>query len=141
MTELPGWAQILIVVLALWTIVVIVLVIVGRVLLARELALLLPNVIRLFGGLLRDGRVPLPAKIVLAIASVWLASPIDLIPEFIPIVGSLDDAIVAAIALRFVLRTTDGAVVREHWRGDPATLERLLRLVLGGSHGAPRARP
>src|SRR5213592_3066207 len=141
MTELPGWAQILIVVLALWTIVVIVLVIVGRVLLARELALLLPNVIRLFGGLLRDGRVPLPAKIVLAIASLWLASPIDLIPEFIPIVGSLDDAIVAALALRFVLRTTDGAVVREHWRGDPATLERLLRLVLWGSRGAPRALP
>ncbi|TMC70299.1 MAG: DUF1232 domain-containing protein [Chloroflexi bacterium] len=142
MTELPGWAQILIVVLALWTIVVIVLVIVGRVLLARELALLLPNVIRLFGGLLRDGRVPLPAKIVLAIASVWLASPIDLIPEFIPIVGSLDDAIVAAIALRFVLRTTDGAVIRQHWHGDAATLERLLRLVAwGGRRSAPRALP
>src|SRR5881628_2924446 len=141
MTELPGWAQILIVVLALWTIVVIVLVVAGRVLLARELALLLPNLIRLFTGLLRDGRVPLRAKIVLAVASVWLASPIDLIPEFIPIAGSVDDAIVAALALRFVLRTTDGAVVREHWHGDPATLERLLRLVSWGGRGAPRALP
>ena len=79
------------------------------------------------------------AKIVLGVASLWLASPIDLIPDFIPIVGSLDDAIVAALALRFVLSTTDGAVVREHWHGDPATLERLLRIVSWGGRGTPRA--
>jgi uncharacterized membrane protein YkvA (DUF1232 family) len=139
--DLPVWANVLLVLIAIWVIVVVVLVIVGRVLLARELALILPNLVRLFGGLLRDRRVGLPAKIVVGIASLWLASPIDLIPEFIPIVGSLDDAIVAAIALRFVLRTTDGAVVREHWHGDPATLERLLRFVLWRGGGSPRARP
>jgi uncharacterized membrane protein YkvA (DUF1232 family) len=139
--DLPIWADVLGVLIAIWIVVVVVLVVVGRVLLARELALLLPNLIRLFGGLLRDRRVGLPAKIVVGIASLWLASPIDLIPEFIPIVGSLDDAIVAALALRFVLRTTDSAVVREHWHGDPATLERLLRLVLWGSRGSPRALP
>jgi uncharacterized membrane protein YkvA (DUF1232 family) len=139
--DLPVWANILLVLIAVWIVVVVVLVIVGRVLIARELALLLPNLMRLFGGLLRDPRVPLRAKIVLAVASVWLASPIDLIPEFIPIVGSLDDAVVAALALRFVLATTDGAIVREHWRGDPATLERLLRFVSWGGRGAPRALP
>jgi len=139
--DLPVWAQILLVLLAIWVLVVIVLVVVGHALLARELALLLPNLIRLFGGLLRDGRVPLRAKLVVGVASLWLASPIDLIPEFIPIVGSLDDAIVAALALRFVLRTTDGSVVREHWRGDPATLERLLRIVSWGGRGTPRALP
>jgi uncharacterized membrane protein YkvA (DUF1232 family) len=139
--DLPVWANILLVLIAVWIVVVVVLVIVGRVLLARELALLLPNLVRLFGGLLRDPRVPLRAKIVLAVASVWLASPIALIPEFIPIVGSLDDAVVAALALRFVLATTDGAIVREHWRGDPATLERLLRFVSWGGRGAPRALP
>jgi len=138
--DLPLWANILLVLIAVWIVVVVILVVVGRILLARELALLLPNLIRLFGGLLRDGRVPLRAKVVLAVATLWLASPIDLIPEFIPIVGSLDDAVVAAVALRFVLRTTDGAVVREHWRGDPATLERLLRLVSwGGRRNTPRA--
>ena len=137
--DLPGWAWVLLAVFAVWIVVVIVLVVVGRVLLARELALVLPNLIRLFGGLLRDGRVPIPAKIVLGIASVWLASPIDLIPEFIPIVGALDDAIVAALALRFVLNSTDGAVIREHWHGDPATLARLLRLASLGSRGTPRA--
>jgi len=140
--DLPLWANILLVVIAIWIVVVVVLVVVGRFVLARELALLVPNLIRLFGGLLRDARVPLRAKIVLAVATVWLASPIDLIPEFIPIVGSVDDAVVAALALRFVLRTTDGAIVREHWRGDPATLERLLRLVSwGGRGGTPRALP
>lgn len=138
--DLPGWANVLLVLIAIWIVVVVVLVIVGRALLARELALLLPNLIRLFGGLMGDRRVGLPAKIVLGIASLWLASPIDLIPDFIPIVGSLDDAIVAALALRFVLRTTDGAVVRDHWHGDPATLERLLRFVLWRS-GSPRALP
>jgi uncharacterized membrane protein YkvA (DUF1232 family) len=137
--DLPAWANVLLVLIAIWIVVVIVLVIVGRVLLARELALLLPNLIRLFGGLLRDPRVGLPTKIVVGIASLWLASPIDLIPEFIPIIGSLDDAIVAALVLRFVLNSTDGDVVREHWHGDPATLARLLRLASLGSRGTPRA--
>jgi uncharacterized membrane protein YkvA (DUF1232 family) len=137
--DLPVWAWIVLGVIAVWIVVVIVLVVVGRVLLARELALVLPNLIRLFGGLLRDRRVPIPAKIVLGIASLWLASPIDLIPEFIPIVGALDDAIVAALALRFVLHSTDGAVIREHWHGDPATLARLLRFASIGSRGTPRA--
>ena len=139
--DLPLWAEILLILVAIWIVVAVILVIVGRAVLARELALVLPNLIRLFAGLLRDGRVPLRAKIVLALATLWLASPIDLIPDFIPIAGQFDDAIVAALALRFILRTTDGAVVREHWHGDPATLERLLRIVSWGKRGAPRALP
>lgn len=141
MGDLPLWAQILLVLIAVWIVIAIVLVVVGRALLARELAFLVPNLVRLFGGLLRDRRVPLRAKIVLGVASVWLASPIDLIPEFIPIVGSLDDAIVAAIALRYLLTTTDRSVIDEHWRGDPATLERVIRLVSLGRRRAPRALP
>src|SRR4029077_5048094 len=124
--DLPLWADILLVFIAVWIVLCVWLVIVGRVLLARELSLLVPNLIRLFGGLLRDARVPLRAKIVLAVASLWLASPIDLILDFSAIIGSLDDAVVAALALRFVLRTTDRAVVREPWHGDPAPLERLV---------------
>ena len=139
--DLPLWAGILLILVAIWIVVAVVLVIVGRVLLARELALLLPNLVRMFGGLLRDPRVPLRAKIVVGIASLWLASPIDLIPDFVPIAGQLDDAIVAALALRFILRTTDGAVVRQHWHGDPATLERVLRMVSWDRRGSPRALP
>ncbi len=137
----PGWAIALLVVLGIWALLVSVLFWAGRALLARELALLVPNLVRLFTGLLRDGRVPLRAKLVLLLASLWLASPIDLIPEFIPIAGPLDDAIVAALALRFALRTTDVSVIREHWRGDSATLERLLRIVSLGRRGPPRALP
>ena len=137
--DLPLWAEILLILVAIWIVIAVVLVVVGRAVLARELALVLPNLIRLFAGLLRDGRVPLRAKIVLALATLWLASPIDLIPDFIPIAGQMDDAIVAALALRFILRTTDGAVVRQHWQGDPATLERLLRIVSWGGPGTPRA--
>ena len=113
----------------------------GRRSAAREVATLLPNLLMLFKGLIRDPRVPRGSKLLLVFGAAWVASPIDLIPEFIPIAGSFDDAIVAALALRFVLRTTDGAVVREHWRGDPATLERLLRIVSWGRRGTPRALP
>ena len=64
----------------------------------------------------------------LAVGAVWVASPIDLIPEFIPVLGPLDDAVVAALILRHVLRKAGPEVVAEHWRGDRATLNRLLRL-------------
>ena len=122
----------------LWLALVVALVLLGRRALARELAELVPNLTRLFAGLVRDPRVPLRAKVVLGATALYLASPIDLIPDFIPVAGSLDDAIVAALALRFVLRTTDRAVLGEHWRGDPRTLERILRLVSLGGGGAPQ---
>jgi uncharacterized membrane protein YkvA (DUF1232 family) len=138
--DLPLWAYAVLALVAIWIALAIALVVVGRVLLARELALLLPNLVRLFGGLMRDPRVPLRVKAVMAIASLWLASPIDLIPEFLPLIGSLDDAIVAGIALRYLLATTDRAVLREHWHGDPAALERVLRVAGFGSR-APRALP
>jgi uncharacterized membrane protein YkvA (DUF1232 family) len=139
--DLPLWAQIALVLIAIWVILAVVLVVLGRAVLARELTLLLPNLVRLFGGLMRDGRVPLRAKVVIGVASLWLASPIDLVPEFIPIVGSLDDAIVAGLALRFLVRTTDVSVIREHWRGDVVTLDRVLRVVTWGSRGARKALP
>src|SRR5437016_13970323 len=95
----------------------------------RELALFVPNLARLFTGLVGDARVPVRAKIVLGATAVYLASPIDLIPDFIPVLGSLDDAVIAAFALRYVVRTTPAGLVAEHWPGDPATLTRLLRLI------------
>jgi uncharacterized membrane protein YkvA (DUF1232 family) len=100
----------------------------GRRTAAREIATLLPNLVLLFKDLVRDPRVPRGSKILLVAGVLWVASPIDLIPEFIPMLGPLDDAVVAALILRHVLRTAGRDVVTEHWRGDPATLERLLRL-------------
>ena len=100
----------------------------GRRTAAKELALLLPNLVALFKGLSREPRVPRKSKVLLVVGVVWFASPIDLIPEFIPVLGPLDDAVVAALILRHILRKAGKEVVAEHWRGDPATLNRLLRL-------------
>jgi len=112
----------------LYIVGVAVLFAVGRRTAAREIALLVPNLLILFKRLARDPRVPRGSKILLVLGAAWIASPIDLIPEFIPILGPLDDAVVAALILRHVLRTAGDAVVTEHWRGDPATLSRLLRV-------------
>jgi uncharacterized membrane protein YkvA (DUF1232 family) len=62
------------------------------------------------------------------VAIAWIASPIDLIPEFIPIAGPLDDAIVAALVLRNLVRLAGPDVVRSHWRGSAEALERIVRL-------------
>jgi uncharacterized membrane protein YkvA (DUF1232 family) len=91
------------------------------------LVLLLPNVLVLFKGLIRDERVPRGSKALLVLGAAWVASPIDLIPEFIPFLGPLDDAVVAALVLRHVLRTAGDDVIAERWRGEPETLNRLLR--------------
>ena len=104
------------------------LLLVGRRTAAREVAALLPNLLGLFNGLVRDPRVPRGSKALLLFGAAWIASPIDLIPEFIPVLGPLDDAVVAALILRHLLRTAGRDVVAEHWRGDPATLDRLIRL-------------
>jgi uncharacterized membrane protein YkvA (DUF1232 family) len=112
--------------IAIWLVAVTLLILLGRRAQARELATLIPNLLVLFRGLLRDPRVPRSAKLWLGLAVVWIASPIDLIPEFIPIAGPLDDAIVAALVLRHVLRRTARSVLLEHWRGDPATLEAIV---------------
>jgi uncharacterized membrane protein YkvA (DUF1232 family) len=120
---------------AVWLVLVAGLLLAGPRGAAREVAEFLPNLIRLFRGLLRDPRVPRGSKLLLVIAVAWVASPIDLIPEFVPIAGPLDDAIVAALVLRRVLRTAGREALADHWRGNPQTLERLLRVA------GQRARP
>ena len=112
-----------------WLALIVLLVLLGKRDVARELAALVPNLTRLFAGLLRDGRVPRRAKIVLGLTALYLAMPIDLIPDFIPVAGQLDDAIVAAFALRYVIGTTPREIVAEHWHGDPDTLRRVLALA------------
>jgi uncharacterized membrane protein YkvA (DUF1232 family) len=112
----------------IWLAAVAALVVFGRVGAARELLGLVPNLLLLFKDLVRDDRVPRSAKVWLGVAAVWLASPIDLIPEFVPVLGPLDDAIVAAAVLRHLVRKAGSEVVYEHWRGEPATIARVLRI-------------
>jgi uncharacterized membrane protein YkvA (DUF1232 family) len=124
---MPTWLLALVVLVAIYVIAVLGLILAGRGVAARELVRLLPNLILLFKDLLKDERVPRGPKIVLAIGIVWLISPIDLLPEFLPVLGPLDDAVVAALVLRHLVHRAGGAIVREHWRGEPATLEMILR--------------
>lgn len=113
--------------LVVWLVAVVVLLVRGRKTLARELISLLPNLVRLFRGLLGDERVPRSSKVLLMLGALWLASPIDLIPEFLPGIGAIDDAVVAGFVLRHVVKRAGPDVVRDHWRGDPRTITVLLR--------------
>ncbi|HEX2043104.1 MAG TPA: YkvA family protein [Acidimicrobiales bacterium] len=70
--------------------------------------------------------MPLGARAVLALAAVWVISPIDLVPEFLPVVGALDDVVVAAVALRYAVRRVPREAVVDAWPGSPAMLGRLL---------------
>jgi uncharacterized membrane protein YkvA (DUF1232 family) len=94
--------------------------------LARDLAAFLPNCVTLLRRLRRDARVPRRARVALVVAVVWVVSPIDLVPEFLPVIGPLDDVVVVALALRYAARQVPPEAVREAWPGDPALLERLL---------------
>jgi uncharacterized membrane protein YkvA (DUF1232 family) len=100
------------------------------------LAGFVPDCVVLFGRLFRDPRVPRRSKVLLAALIPYLALPFDLIPDFIPVVGQLDDAILVAFVLRRVTRRTDPGLVRELWPGPEASLRLVLRLV--GSGEGPR---
>jgi uncharacterized membrane protein YkvA (DUF1232 family) len=113
----------------IWAVLVVALIAAGREGAAREITAFLPNLVLLFRGLATDERVPRRAKIALILGGLYLAMPIDLVPDFIPVAGQADDAIVAAAILRFVLGSTERAVLYQHWHGDPRTLDQLLTLA------------
>jgi uncharacterized membrane protein YkvA (DUF1232 family) len=92
----------------------------------RELARFIPDCVTTVARLRRDERVPRRAKVAIVFAGLWLASPIDLIPEFIPIIGPLDDVVVVALALRYAGRQVPRQVLLDAWPGQTALLERLL---------------
>jgi uncharacterized membrane protein YkvA (DUF1232 family) len=92
----------------------------------RELAAFLPNCVRLVRRLRADPAVPRRAKIAVMVAGLWVVSPIDLIPEFLPVIGPLDDVVVVALALRYAARQVPRETLLAAWDGDPRVLERLL---------------
>lgn len=94
-----------------------------------ELARLVPTCLALLRDLMRDPDVPRRAKIAPALVLVYLALPIDLIPDFIPGLGHLDDALIVAWALRHLVASAGRERLEIHWRGDPATLDRILQLA------------
>lgn len=87
----------------------------------------LPDLVRLIGRLVTDPRLPRAAKLALAAAAVYLASPLDLIPDFIPLVGYLDDLLLAAVVLDGILNYVDRGLIVRHWPGRPQSLDQLAR--------------
>lgn len=95
----------------------------------RELARLVPDCVALLRALVGDPDVSPRAKIVAALTLAYLVLPIDLIPDFIPVVGLLDDALIVAWALHHLLASAGRDRVAAHWHGEPGTLDRILRLA------------
>jgi uncharacterized membrane protein YkvA (DUF1232 family) len=132
-----GWLVLIAVVIATVYLALIVALVVGsRQWDIRVIARLVPYCAVLFKRLLADPRVPARWKIASALALVYLASPIDLVPDFIPILGQLDDAILVALVLRGLLRSAGPQLMREHWPGPTALLVPLQRFA----GAAPAAR-
>jgi arsenical pump membrane protein len=96
---------------------------------ARGLVGFIPDCAILVSRLLRDGRVPRRRKLMLVALLGYLSFPFDLVPDFIPVVGQLDDVIITAVVLRSFLRGSDRRVLREHWPGPNRSLDLLLRLA------------
>ena len=94
-----------------------------------RLVRLVPDCVVLFRRLARDPRLARRYKLVLLGAAAYLAMPIDLIPDFIPVLGQLDDALVVALALRAVVRGAGADLVAEHWPGSAGSLAVVERLA------------
>jgi uncharacterized membrane protein YkvA (DUF1232 family) len=134
---MPIWAWCLVgaaITLLLYGLFLLALLVAGRRADARAWAGFIPDCVVLFSRLVRDPRVPLPSKVLLGALIGYLALPFDLVPDFIPVIGVLDDAIVVALVLRVVLRAGGPELVRAHWPGPEASLGTVLRLA-----GAPAA--
>jgi len=91
----------------------------------KEYVLMAPRLVRLLWRLTRDPRVPARSKATLVLLGAYLASPVDLIPDFIPGLGQVDDLVIAAFALDQMLNRVPEDVIKEHWDGD----EDLLQIV------------
>lgn len=90
---------------------------------------LLPDLLRLIKRLAADPELPRGVRLRLWVLLAYLLSPIDLVPDFLPVIGYADDAIVVAITLRSVIRHDGQDAVRRHWPGTPDGLTALLRLT------------
>jgi len=104
----------------------------------RALLRALPDVVRLVTRLVGDPVLPRAAKIALGAAAVYLLSPVDLIPDFIPLVGWVDDALLAAVLLDGILNWVDRGFVLKYWPGSPASLDTLARTARLLSIWVPR---
>jgi uncharacterized membrane protein YkvA (DUF1232 family) len=98
----------------------------------RELVRIIPDLLRLLRSLIADRSSPMDVRIVLVGLVAWIISPIDLIPEFIPVLGPLDDVVVAVVAMRYVRRRMGLETLRSRWTGTPEGFALLTRVIGAG---------
>src|SRR5439155_23323312 len=115
--------------IALWSLLVVALLALGRRRDARDVARFIPDCIVLFKRLLQDPRVPRRAKLAVALLIPYLAMPFDLVPDFIPIAGQLDDAILVAAVLAYLTRRAGRELVEELCPGSKRGLQVVLALT------------
>ena len=113
----------------MWSALVLVLLLMGRRRDARELARFVPDCIVLFKRLLGEKRVPRRGRLAVALLIPYLALPFDLVPDFIPIAGQLDDAILVALVLTYVVRIAGRDVVEQLWPGSDRGRDVVLALA------------
>ena len=89
-----------------------------------------PDLVRFVRALLSDDATPRTVKVALGALLLYLVSPIDLVPDFLPVIGSVDDLIVGGLVLRWAGRRIGADTLRSHWPGRPEGFE-LLRRLLG----------
>jgi uncharacterized membrane protein YkvA (DUF1232 family) len=89
----------------------------------------LPDIARLIARLVGDPVLPRTVKIALAAAAIYLASPLDLIPDFFPFLGYLDDALLAAVLVDGIVNYVDRGLVLKYWPGSPESLDRVARVA------------
>ena len=106
--------------------------------LIREVVMLVPNLGKLVARLAADSRVPVRAKVFAGIAAAYAFSPIDVVPDFIPLLGKTDDILLMALALRHVIEEAGVAVVREHWDGPDQVLTVMIDLIGAITDTVPR---
>ncbi len=101
--------------------------------LLRQVAEFLPACVTTARTLRKHPDVPRRAKIALLVAILWVLSPIDLLPEFLPVIGPLDDVVAVVLLIRYAARSIPRETLLDAWPTDPHLLERLLGPVRGGS--------
>jgi uncharacterized membrane protein YkvA (DUF1232 family) len=105
--------------------------------LLQELVLLIPNIVLLVKGLLTDRRVPLKRKLLLAALLAYLISPLDIIPDFIPGLGQMDDILIVVLVLHGLLSSVGEEVLLEHWQGRPDLILLIRRALTAFSRRLP----
>jgi uncharacterized membrane protein YkvA (DUF1232 family) len=115
--------------LGLWVLSCVVMILLATRLppgLLRQVAEFLPSCVTTARRLRTDPAVPRRARVALLVAIVWVVSPIDLLPEFLPVIGPLDDVVAVVLLMRYAARSIPRETLLRAWPTDPALLERLL---------------